>query len=75
MAKAAEPRNIVVAVQSFVGGIGNRDYRITKGDLYADSDPVVKAWPAAFAPIEVRESVGTPRVEQATAAPGEKRAR
>jgi len=73
MAKATEPRNIVVAVESFVGGIGGSDYRVTKGDMFESDDPVVKKWPALFVPLELRHSSPTPRVEQATAAPGEKR--
>jgi hypothetical protein len=73
MAQAEKPRNIVVAMESFVGGIGTKDYRVVRGDLYEDGDPVVKAWPDKFAPITVRKSVGTPRIEQATAAPGEQR--
>lgn len=41
---------------------------------YASSDPVVKAYPWAFVPLEnVGQVVESVPVEQATAAPGEKR--
>ena len=41
--------------------------RYAAGDLFNDSDPLVKANPGLFGPVEVRSSV-----EQKTAAPGEK---
>ena len=63
----------VVALSSFMGGIGSRDIRITTGDIYRADDPAVKKWPYAFGPLQVHESSPSTRVEQATAAPGEKR--
>jgi hypothetical protein len=41
---------------------------------YDPSDPLVRAYPWAFAPVE-RAPIESVRVETATAAPGEKRAR
>ncbi len=61
----------VVALSNFTGGIGGRDLLIHAGHIYRADDPAVAKWPYAFGPIEVHAS--SPRVEQATAAPGEKR--
>jgi hypothetical protein len=54
---------------SFIGVLG-RDEEVTyhAGEVVAASDPALKKWPEHFAPLVVRG------VEQATAAPGEKRA-
>ena len=41
-------------------------------ELVSADDPRVKAYPGFFEPVEM--SLGPPHVEQATAAPGEKRA-
>jgi hypothetical protein len=65
--KAADPQ-IVMALTSFVGLDGAV---IIEGDLYASDHPAVKKWPDLFKPIAARTA--EPRVEQATAAPGEKR--
>jgi len=73
MARAAAEPQVMVALASFVGGIGKVDVSIRKGDLFAGDDPAVQKWPELFGPVEVRRSVTEPRVEQATAAPGEKR--
>lgn len=43
----------------------------SQGELVAGDDPRVKAYPAFFEPVETQ--FGSPHVEQATAAPGEKR--
>lgn len=49
--------------------------RIREGDVWAADDPLVKARPALFSrtPVAVHRTVSP--VEQATAAPGEKRRR
>lgn len=57
---------------------GGPRVRLTKDDPWRDDDPVVVALPQFFAdePSEVQSSLGrqsTAPVEQATAAPGEKR--
>lgn len=65
------------SVSTFVDGAR---VRIVEGDVWAADDPVVKARPELFAdePEKVHRSIETaarPRgVEQATAAPGERRA-
>lgn len=61
---------LVVALESFVGLVGSEDRPIRQGDLVRASDPVVRKFPQFFAPAQ---AVGEPRIEQATAAPGEKR--
>ena len=57
--------------------VDGRRVRLTKDDPWRDDDPVVKAVPAFFVdePSEVRTSLSRQStvVEQATAAPGEKR--
>lgn len=73
MAKAAAQPQVLVALASFVGGIGNVDVAITRGELFASDDPAVQKWPELFGPVVVRRSVLEPRIETATAAPGEKR--
>ena len=49
--------------------------RLREGDVWAENDPLVKARPDLFSttPVSVHRTV--PFVEQATAAPGEKRRR
>lgn len=66
---AAEPQ-IVMALTSFVG---SASIVVVKGDLYAGDDPLVKKHPSLFGPVTVKRSGPADRVEQATAAPGEKR--
>lgn len=71
MARAAAEQGVVVALTSFVG---TDSTVISKGDLFALDDPVVKKHRTLFGPVVVRRSPGyQPPVEQATAAPGEKR--
>ena len=60
-----------------VGGPHGGVWRLTPGQPWSADDPVVKANPNAFTelPERVMTSRGEVLVEQATAAPGEKRAR
>jgi hypothetical protein len=72
---AKEPER-VRALFTFRGGLDGKDVFVTVGELYWADDPEPKKWPDFFGPIVMRH----PRhdeapVEQATAAPGEKRAR
>ena len=74
----AEP-NILAVLQSFVGEVDGVQVHFQKGDLVdADYEAATK-WPAMFGPAQVRFSSKPakpePKVEQATAAPGEKRGR
>jgi hypothetical protein len=57
----------VVALTSFVGRVGTKDVVVLAGEAFAKGDPIVKKWPHLFS------RTAEPRVEQATAAPGEKR--
>ena len=61
-------RKTVRAVTSFATSIDGRRVRVQIGQRFPASDPVVKHAPTLFEPWE-------DTVEQATAAPGEKRAR
>jgi len=74
MARAAAEPQVMVALTSFVGAVGKVDIDVREGHLYAADDPIVKKFPALFGPVVVRRSVPeTAPIEQATAAPGEKR--
>jgi len=61
---------LVVALESFVGLVGSEDRFVREGDLVRASDPIVRKFPKFFAPAIATDE---PRIEQATAAPGEKR--
>lgn len=64
---------IRVALDSFEGGVNGSPILIVKGDLFASDDPAVLKWPNLFGPVPLRSTASRPRVEQATAAPGEQR--
>lgn len=72
---AERPASVRVALESFVGSVGTAVVRVHKGDLFWSDDPAVVKWPALFGEPVVKTSSGapSPRVEAATAAPGEKR--
>jgi hypothetical protein len=61
----------LVALESFVGKIGDEERIFRSGDLVKSNDPAVKKWPHLFGSARYHNE---PRVEQATAAPGERRA-
>ena len=67
MAKDAES---LIVLESFVGTVDGEERLFRIGDPVRASDPAVKKWPQFFGPIEY---FNKPLVEQATAAPGEKR--
>jgi len=71
MAKAGEP-NIVRAIESFAGAIGKDQYYIVKGETFEADHPAVRKWPQFFGPVLLRYPM-QPEIEQATAAPGQKR--
>ena len=74
MARAAADPQVMVALTSFVGAVGKAEVYVYQGELYAEDDPIVKKHPTLFGPVVVRRSVpAAPVIEQATAAPGEKR--
>jgi hypothetical protein len=67
MAKA----DFYTVTESFVGRLNGAEVEYHKGDVVPASDPAVKKMPLHFEPLVLR---GHDRVvEQATAAPGEKR--
>lgn len=68
------PSDIVEATQSFVGSIDGEELDVRKGDIFEADHPAVSRWPENFAPVQFRFPVKR-KVEQATAAPGEKRRR
>ena len=68
--KASAPGEIVEVSVAFSGPLGT----FSKGELYRVDDPVVRKYPQFFRPMVVRSTVkAEPAIEQATAAPGEKR--
>jgi hypothetical protein len=68
MITKASTASPLVALDSFVGRLGKEDVVIREGERFAPDHPAVKKWPQLFG----RAATG-PAVEQATAAPGEKR--
>lgn len=72
MPRATTPTaSIVQANTSFVALVGRDEVPVKKGDLADADSAVAKKYPTLFVPVTVRFS--GPRVETATAAPGEKR--
>lgn len=70
MAAADKPDTLVV-LESFAGSVNGEDRVFRQGEPVRASDPAVKKWPHLFGPQSIYNE---PRaVEQATAAPGEKR--
>jgi hypothetical protein len=61
--------NVMLCTTSF-SGERNGAHQATKGELLRSNHPTVKAFPEFFVPID---DFDRPDVEQATAAPGEKR--
>lgn len=62
---------LVVALVSLSGSMAGEDVEVRKGELFYDTDPIVRKWPEHFGPPKVRGTEAP--IEQATAAPGEKR--
>lgn len=58
-----------VVTESFVGTIDGREVEYHVGEIVGPSEPALRKWPKLFGPLVVRDA----RIEQATAAPGEKR--
>ena len=62
---------------SFVGSLDGGGIEYHKGEIIDGDDPALKRWPEYFEPLVVREHLRDGKkeaaVEQATAAPGEKR--
>jgi hypothetical protein len=64
---------ILQTLQSFTGGLGKGTFTAHKGELIESDHPAVRQWPEKFGPLTVQHRVQSKPVEQATAAPGEKR--
>ena len=65
----------VLVKDSFSGKLGDEVFDFRRGEPVPADHPVVAQWPTMFEPISSRFIVDrkAERVEQATAAPGEKR--
>jgi hypothetical protein len=63
----ASAETSVAALTSFVGRVGDADVIVLQGEVRQSSDSVVRKFPALFGPAPAA-------IEQATAAPGERRA-
>jgi hypothetical protein len=57
--------------ETLVGTLDGAEVEYHKGEVVMANDPGLKKWPTHFEPLVIRGSA--PAVEQATAAPGEKR--
>jgi len=72
MATRSSSTELMVVLESFTGGADGGEARFFRaGELIRASDPAVKKWPGYFGPTSSPHD--EPAVEQATAAPGEKR--
>lgn len=72
MAKAAD--TVLQARTSFTATVDGARIDFHRGDLIDADHPAVSKWPDKFGPITVQHrSPKNERIEQATAAPGEKR--
>jgi len=57
-------------LEAFLGTLDGEPVEFYRGEVVEADDPALRKWPEHFGPLIVR---GRPTVEQATAAPGEKR--
>lgn len=65
----------VTAKAAFSTDLNGRPFTVAGGSLWNDDDEIVKAYPDFFEVAEAPERItSVSEVEQATAAPGEKRA-
>jgi hypothetical protein len=67
MAKA----EFYLVTESFVGALDGQEVEYHVGEVVGPTDPALRKWPKMFGPLVTRAL--RPDVEQATAAPGEKR--
>jgi hypothetical protein len=69
--------DLVMAKQSFIGAVAGVELDIRAGDLFEVDHPAVTRWPDMFGPPKLRYPVErmAPRVEEATAVPGQRRTR
>ena len=64
---------VVIALTSGYYGVDDKAILVIEGELFRVDDPVVKKYPASFGPQNAPTDPVV--IEQATAAPGEKRGR
>jgi hypothetical protein len=57
--------------ESFIGTLDGEEAEYHKGEVVDADDPALRRWPSHFEPLIVRRYQR--QIEQATAAPGEKR--
>ena len=65
--------DFVIAKTSFATDYNGIPVTITKGDILRSTNAIVRQCPENFEPVGERVRLGGVEVEQATAAPGEKR--
>ena len=65
--------DILKALEAFTAEIDGTPENILGGELFEAAHPIVKKYPKLFGPISFRFPMKGSKVEQATAAPGEKR--
>lgn len=65
--------NVVIATTSAVVTLNGERHAVTAGRAYLATDRVVRQYPDLFTTDERAAATTEPVVEQATAAPGEKR--
>lgn len=73
MAKAADA--VLQAKTSFTATVDGARVEVHQGDLIDADHPAVRKWPDYFGPAFIHHRTSGGEVEQATAAPGEKRGR
>lgn len=77
MAKAVEPTAALYVVRSaFAVFVDGKPTVYSEGEIVEPGDPLLKEMPDKFIPLVYPHPVkraASPRIEQATAAPGEKR--
>lgn len=72
MPPAKQPhREFLRAKEPATGTFEGEPFVVSPSEIFASDHPLVRAYPHLFVPLE--ESRERPEVEQATAAPGEKR--
>jgi hypothetical protein len=62
-----------MVTETFVGNLDGAEVEYHKGEIVEADDPALKKWPGHFGPVVFVHRNRAERVEQATAAPGEKR--
>jgi len=67
--------DIYQVTTTFVIALGDRDVEYHTGEIVDGDDPAYKRVPEHFGPVEFKHRKAEKPVEQATAAPGEKRGR